>query len=494
MSALLPPQHTVFIAADLDTVSMSLKLPPERVLTLRQQIVDLLSRQKAPASQILKLLGTMAAAIIAIPLVLHYVKNIHFTTKTGDEVFFDGNGDAVAAYNIINLQIFSDHLYKLEKVGRIDPWASQGKEIVIDVNAVIWNEHYTQIPTSVCSKSCTMGHRKIVNPGKPPCCFDCVPCSTGEIANETDSANCLMCPEDQWTTDTHDKCIEKDIEFLSYEEPLGKFLAGIAVTFFLMTLSVLLIFIKYKDTPIVKANNRSLSYFLLLSLMFCFLCTLLFIGYPLKLTCTFQQPVFGIIFSICISSVLAKTVTVIIAFKATKPESIIKKRARLLTPKIITVTCPLIQVIICTVWLIVSCPFPYLNAKSNHRRIIAECNEGSKVFFYVMLGYTGSLAIMSFIVAFLARKLPGSFNEAKHITFSLLIFVSVWILFIPAYLSTQGKYTTAVEIFAILSSSAALLGCIFFGRCYIILIRPEKNNKDHLRGKDGLRNKIYSNN
>ncbi|XP_043911521.1 extracellular calcium-sensing receptor-like [Protopterus annectens] len=415
--------------------------------------------------------------------VLHYLKNIHFTMHTGEEVYFDLKGDTVAMYDIINVQITADENFKFVKVGRVYPRGAKGEEIRINITSILWNEKYNQVPKSVCSDPCLVGYRMIMRKGQPTCCFDCIPCSSGEIANETDTVECMKCQEDQWPNDRHDKCIPKIFEFLTYEEPLGTSLAAISILLSIITAFILYIFINFRHTPIVKANNRELSYLLLLALMFCFLSALIFIGQPVKVTCMLRQTVFGVVFSVSVSCVLAKTITVVIAFKATNPHSNLRQWVGHKVPHSVVFVCSLIQIIICTAWLVYSSPSPQFNVQSNSRIRILECDEGQRAFFYCMIGYMGILAIVSFIVAFLARKLPDSFNEAKHITFSMLVFVSVWLSFIPAYLSTQGKYMVAVEIFAMLSSSAGLLCCIFCYKCYIILLQPHKNSKQYLTSK-----------
>ncbi|XP_043911523.1 extracellular calcium-sensing receptor-like [Protopterus annectens] len=415
--------------------------------------------------------------------VLQHLKSVSFVTKTGEKMHFDINGDAVAMYDIINVQINEQDMFRTIKVGRVNPTAPQGEEMSINMSAILWNEIFDQVPTSLCSERCSVGYRKIVKRGQPVCCFNCATCSSGEIANETDTNDCLKCPEDQWPNEQRDKCALKNIEFLSYREALGVTVATVSVSMSFTAVLILCVFIRFRDTPIVKANNLVLSYILLSALTLCFLCSLIFIGQPMELTCILRQTAFGVIFTISVSIILAKTITVVIAFSATNPNSKLRNWVGSKIPYSIVVFCSLMQIIICSSWLSVSPPFPELHLKSKSITVIYECNEGKRLFFYCMLGYIGLLATVSFIVAFLARKLPDSFNEAKYITFSMFGFVSVWLSFIPAYLSTQGKYMVAVEIFAILSSSAGLLICIFGTKCYTILLRPDQNVKQRLIGK-----------
>ncbi|XP_068129501.1 extracellular calcium-sensing receptor-like [Hyperolius riggenbachi] len=335
------------------------------------------------------------------------------------------------------------------------------------------------VPFSQCSESCPTGFWRAAREGEPICCFECFPCPLGEITNKTDSVDCFKCPWDQWPNSQKSTCLLKALQYLSFEDPMGISLTVISAISSLTPNFILRLFIKHKFSPVVKANNFSVSVLLLVSLSLCFLSSLAFIGYPQPEKCLLRQAMFGLVFALCISCILAKTVMVVLVFMATKPGTSLKKWTTPQTSYLIIIIGFMIQLILCINWLSLAPPFPQYSMQAQPVLII-ECYEGSPIAFWAMLGYLFLLATICFIVAFLARRLPDCFNEAQYITFSMLAFLSVWISFIPAYFSAQGKYTVAMEIFAILVSSWALVICMFLPKCFIILFRHDLNSKEHI--------------
>ncbi|XP_042549915.1 vomeronasal type-2 receptor 116-like [Dipodomys spectabilis] len=417
------------------------------------------------------------------PAQLHlFIKNIQFYNPAGEEMILDEKRKLEPEYDILNIWNFPEGLQLTVKVGKFSPYALHGNQLSLSEDMVEWAIDTTETPHSACSESCDPGFRTSHQEEKAACCFDCNLCPENEIANGTDMDQCVKCPDHQYANTQRTQCLLRAASFLAFGDPLGMALAFMALCFSMLTAVVLGMFVKHHDTAIVKANNRALSYILLISLIFCFLCSLLFLGRPNTVTCILQQIAFGIVFTMAVSTVLAKTVTVVLAFKATSPG---RMRWLLVSgaPNFIIPICTLIQVTLCGLWLGTSPPFVDTDAQSEHGHIIILCNKGSLTAFYCVLGYLGFLALSSFTMAFLARNLPDTFNEAKFLTFSMLVFCSVWLTFLPVYHSAKGKVMVAVEVFSILASGAGLLGCIFAPKCYNILLMSNRNSLHDFRDK-----------
>ncbi|XP_051832695.1 vomeronasal type-2 receptor 26-like [Antechinus flavipes] len=424
-----------------------------------------------------------------VPQLHSYLKNTQFENVVGEQVFVDENRRTEAHYAIMNYIYFNFYNDHLLYVGDFIPEAQLSQEFTICADVIVWDPWSSEIPSAICSPSCPAGFRKLPLEGKPPCCFSCSPCSEGEISSHMDAEQCKKCPEDEYPNEQRDRCLPKSVTFLDVNEPWGTAVTVVAVSLSLLTALVLWVFVKFQDTPLVQANNRNLSYLLLTSLSFCFLCSLLFLGRPTTASCLLRQTVFAVVFTVAISSILAKTIIVVLAFRVTGPGSRMRMFLHPRVPYCVVLICSGVQGLSCAIWLGTHPPFPEADTRSESRRIILTCNEGSAFAFYCVLGYMGFLALGSFTIAFLARNLPDAFNETKYITFSMLVFCSVWVSFLPTYQSSKGKAVMIVEIFSILASSTGLLGCIFIPKCFVILLTSWENNTKQTKNQRSSRSK-----
>ncbi|KAJ7317410.1 hypothetical protein JRQ81_003572 [Phrynocephalus forsythii] len=414
--------------------------------------------------------------------VLKHLRHLNFTNNMGEQVDFDESGGLIGNYSIINWHLSpEDGSIVFEEVGHYNVFAKKGERLFINENKILWSGFSREVPFSNCTRDCQPGTRKGIIEGEPTCCFECVECTDGEISDETDASACEKCAENFWSNKNHTFCIPKQIEFLSWTEPFGIALTLFAILGIFLTSFVLGVFTRFRNTPIVKATNRELSYLLLFSLLCCFSSSLFFIGEPQDWNCRLRQPAFGISFVLCISCILVKTNRVLLVFEAKIPTSLHRKWWGLNLQFLLVFLCTFVQIVICVIWLYTAPPSSFRNHELEDEIIFITCNEGSLMALGFLIGYTCLLAAICFFFAFKSRKLPENFNEAKFITFSMLIFFIVWISFIPAYASTYGKFVSAVEVIAILAASFGLLACIFFNKVYIILFKPSRNTIEEVR-------------
>ncbi|XP_077577583.1 G-protein coupled receptor family C group 6 member A [Stigmatopora nigra] len=325
---------------------------------------------------------------------------------------------------------------------------------------------------SQCSDSCTPGMSKKTTEGQHTCCYECINCTENYYTNKTDMDLCMSCDkETEWSPRGSSICFPKTLVYFKWQDRFALVLLTVSALGILLVLMVSALFFYYRETPVVKAAGGPLSQVILFSLVFSFISAVLFVGKPNSLQCKARQVLFGISFTVCVSCILVKSLKILLAFQLNiDMQGALQK---VYQSYLIVLACVGLQVIICICWLVLKSPYKYLILLP--RTLLEDCHEGSYVGFGVMLGYIALLAFVCFICAFVGRKLPERYNDAKYITFSMLLYLTSWLIFIPIYITTSGVYLPAVEMVVILISNYGIVCCHFLPKCYVILFKKAKN-------------------
>lgn len=145
------------------------------------------------------------------------------------------------------------------------------------------------IPESVCSKPCLLGEIKIVQQGDR-CCWICQQCKSYEfVYNES---TCLDCGEGRWPFPDKQDCYDLEMRYMQWGSLFALIPCAIAVVGIILAIVVILVFIQYSDTPIVKASGKELSFILLSGIILCYLNTFILLAKPNLLICSAQR--FGV--------------------------------------------------------------------------------------------------------------------------------------------------------------------------------------------------------
>uniref|UniRef100_A0A8C9QYF2 Olfactory receptor C family, b1 n=1 Tax=Scleropages formosus TaxID=113540 RepID=A0A8C9QYF2_SCLFO len=319
---------------------------------------------------------------------------------------------------------------------------------------------------SKCSTPCPAG--KFMKISNVSCCFICTPCDAGTFSNVSNMANCLPCPNNTWSRKGWDQCTLKNENFFGWNEPYAIVLLTFVSLGTLLLLVVFTIFLLNRHSPIVQIAREKLYYTMMASLLVSFGSVVLFMGEPNVHICRARQTMYGLSFTLCVSCILVKALHTFVNSSSFD---------RNLKPIAIIVVFTTVQVLICTFWLVFDSPRVETIPLDQNMIIWLQCNEGQGVGFGIMLSYIGLLAFICIWVAFKGRKVPHRFNETGYIIFSMVIYLLVWICFIPIYV-TKNEHRSDVQASAILVSNYGIIFSHFLPKCYMILCKKNETTRD----------------
>ncbi|XP_068633484.1 metabotropic glutamate receptor 2-like [Battus philenor] len=412
---------------------------------------------------------------ISGPLLLRYLRQVRFVGLSGDEFHFDSNGDGPARYNILHFKQVSLGNYRWLKVGRY-----LDGELELDMNEIQFKWGERRPPESVCSAECELGQAKQYVEGES-CCWHCFNCTQYEIRSPVSETACAECPRGTLPDARRTRCAPVPALYLRPAHPAALGAMAFSALGALLTSFVGLVWLIRRDTPVVRASGKELSFVLLAGILMCYLVTFALVLRPTDIICSLQRFGTGFCFTVVYAALLTKTNRIARIFDASKHSA---RRPSLISPKSQLLICSLlvsVQVVIVVVWQIAS-PARAIHHYPTREDNMLVCDSYVDASYTIAFFYPVVLIVVCTVYAVLTRKIPEAFNESKHIGFTMYTTCVIWLAFVPLYFGTASHVPLRVTSMAVtISLSASVtLACLFAPKVYIIVVRPERNVRARL--------------
>ncbi|KAM9751875.1 metabotropic glutamate receptor 7 isoform 2-T2 [Menidia menidia] len=407
---------------------------------------------------------------------LRYIRNTSFNGSAGTSVVFNKNGDAPGRYDLFQFQMTNSSTPEYKVVGQ---WV---ETLQLRMEELQWPDGEQEVPISVCSLPCKTGQRKKKVKGMP-CCWHCELCDGYQY--QYDETSCRLCSYNMRPNSNRTTCQPIPIIKLEWHSPWAIIPVFLAMLGIIATIFVMATFVRYNDTPIVRASGRELSYVLLTGIFLCYIITFLMIAKPDVAVCAFRRIFLGLGMCISYAALLTKTNRIYRIFEQGK-QTVTAPRFISPTSQIaITSSLICVQLLGVLVWFAVDPPNTIIDYDEQRTinpmlaRGVLKCDI-TDLQIICSLGYSILLMVTCTIYAIKTRDVPEDFNEAKPIGFTMYTTCIVWLAFIPIFFGTAQSaeklyiQTTTLTISMNLSASVAL-GMLYMPKVYVIIFHPELN-------------------
>lgn len=229
---------------------------------------------------------------------------------------------------------------------------------------------------------------------------------------------CVDCPFGTLPNEDQTLCFEIPEEYMRVDSVYSSAALIFSSCGILATLYIIYVFIKYQDTPVVRASGRELCYVLLVGIICCYCVTFMLVLKPSDIVCGVQQTGIGVSFTAVYAAILTKTNRISRIFNAGKKSA---KRPSFITPKSQLAIClglVLVQLVITVVWFAFSPPraIHFYPTREDNQLTCAAVVSAS---YFIGFAYPIILILVCTVYAVLTRKIPEAFNESKYIGFTM---------------------------------------------------------------------------
>nr|ACI32334.1 taste receptor type 1 member 1 [Takifugu fasciatus]ACI32335.1 taste receptor type 1 member 1 [Takifugu fasciatus] len=409
---------------------------------------------------------------------LSRLKQVRFL-MANSSVYFDSNGDPPTGYDII-CWVWHGTEWSVRRVGSFSP---NPISLTIDADKIEWHisGDSRSVTQSICSPPCEPGHRRLLT-GQHSCCFDCQACSEATFLNTNDPTSCQDCLPEEWAPKSSERCLKRTPLLLEWDHPLSIALLFFLACCLLMTSSSAVILLLNINTPVAKSAGGRTCLLMLAALTAAAMSSLCHFGQPSPLACILKQPLFTFGFTVCLACITVRSLQVVCIFKFASRlppayDKWSKKQGPEVTIFIVSVTILCISVL----RVAVGPPEPSQDLDFYMDSIVLECSNTLSPGSFIELCCVCVLSVLCFFFSYMGKDLPANYNEAKCVTFSLMVYMISWISFFTVYLISRGPFTVAAYVCATLVSVLAFFGGYFLPKIYIIVLKPQMNTTAHFQ-------------
>lgn len=262
-------------------------------------------------------------------------------------------------------------------------------------------------------------------------------------------------------------------DILDFNNRYSFVLLGIIGFGVLLSLGLIILFVRFRKTSLVRASNIIVSFAQLVSHILFFLSCFTFFQPPTIAVCIFCPVSIGIFFTLIIAVTMIKTQKLVFIFHAkirvSRKQTQISKTMEIFL--IFLVLC--VQSCIATISFLLNKTRVTLENLEKEIHLL-KCDTEEE--FMIQLLFAFLLILMSLLQAFRARSLPENFHETKLIMVAMFMSVILVTIFLPIRLNVvRQREKLYLDIFMVTLINATRLTVMYLCKAWVILMFPQRN-------------------
>ncbi|KAG7250363.1 hypothetical protein CRUP_009060 [Coryphaenoides rupestris] len=274
----------------------------------------------------------------------------------------------------------------------------------------------------------------------------------------------------------------RSVEYVPSSDPAAILILAGAMALAAISLAIAVLFAVNYDTPVVKSAGGLMCILILGCLGLSTISIFFYFDRPTTASCILRYLPFVFFYTGCLACFVVRSFQIVCVFKMAAKFPKLHTLWMKYNGQWLFIAIPVFaQVVLLMIGYGTKPPQPHNETMLYPHKIILGCGQGNFPLFTLSVLLLSLLVVLCFAFSYMGKDLPKNYNEAKAITFCLLLLILTWVIFITELTMYQGVYIQTFNALAVLSSLYSIVLWYFLPKCYIILFQPQKNTQQYFQ-------------